>query len=161
MKFYWNYDKKMVRKTFNKIRKEVFDDCIRISDGKSVEYTMSSDDILANFKNIAERLSVSQEIVLMTYMLKHTDAMCNDAKTGKQYSDETTIERCKDVINYCLLRIAQILEKQTTHTEDSNNEDNTKPNRNGTSSNSGYESNGSKPDKWNQLKRNEKTRPRY
>ena len=28
MKFYWNYDKKMVRKTFNKIRKEVFDDCI-------------------------------------------------------------------------------------------------------------------------------------
>ena len=159
MKFYWNYDKKMDSKEFNQHRKEFFDTAMSLSDAKSIEYTISSDDRLANFKNVASRLGITPMQALMVYVLKHIDAICNDAKTGKQFSDETFTSRAHDVVNYMVLATA--LHKETHTTEDQNNEDNTKPNRNGTSSNSGYGANGSKPDKWNQLKRNEKTRPRY
>ena len=38
---------------------------------KGIEYTVSDDDKLANFKSIGERLKCKPEFVAMVYLLKH------------------------------------------------------------------------------------------
>ncbi|HCC80806.1 MAG TPA: hypothetical protein DEQ25_05720, partial [Methylophaga sp.] len=61
---------------------------------------------LYNFKHVADRIGITPQQATLVYMLKHIDAMCNDAKTGKTYSDETIRSRCMDLINYATLYAA-------------------------------------------------------
>jgi hypothetical protein len=135
---------KMNSKEFNQHRKDFFNEAISLSDAKSVEYTISNDDRLYNFKHVADRLGITPEQALMVYVLKHVDAICNDAKTGVQVSDETVFSRAMDICNYMVLYTGL---KKETHT----NEDNTKPvgTEHGTTERNGE--NDSEPKKWNEL----------
>ena len=83
---------------YDKFRSKFFNIAAKISDSKSIEYTISNEDKFYNFKHVAERLGNTAKQSMMVYILKHVDALCNDAKTGKTYSDETTYQRCLDVL---------------------------------------------------------------
>ena len=138
----------MNSKEFNKLRKELFEEAISLSDAKSVEYTISNEDRLYNFKYVASRVGTKPMQSLLGYVLKHMDAICNDAKTGKQFSDETFRSRCLDIICYMVLAIALHIDEQQ---EPQPNEDNTKPvgTEHGTTKRNGTHD--SEPKKWNEL----------
>ena len=119
----------MDSQTFVDFRNAFIEEMNHISDTKSVEYTISNKDRLFNFKNVGARTGIKPEQALMTYVLKHMDAICNDAKTGKVVSDETILQRAYDVCNYMILYAALKLEKET---ENKPNHDNNKSNESGT-----------------------------
>jgi hypothetical protein len=129
-------------------RDDLFSEAMSVSDAKSIEYTISSDDRLYNFKHVAERLGITPPQALMVYVLKHTDAICNDAKTGKQFSDETLRSRVIDLINYSVLLLAL----NETHTNDNR----TESIGDGSGSPIGNSQNASEPAKWSVLSRTTK-----
>lgn len=135
----------MIYEDYNKFREDMFAEASKISDNKSIEYTISNEDKFYNFKHVAERLGITAKQALMVYVLKHVDAICNDAKTGKTHSDETTYQRCLDVVNYMVLYAA--LDKESTHAN------NTKPNGIKASQSTSESKNGSEPSKWNDFQR--------
>ena len=120
----------MTSKELKKFREKFIEDANSLSDKKSIEYTISNKDRLFNFKHVAERLGTTPEQALMTYVLKHMDAICNDAKTGEVVSDETILSRAHDVVNYMILYAA--LKTEVPNTEDKTYHDNHKPNESGT-----------------------------
>ena len=138
----------MTTQELKEFRDDLFSEAMSVSDAKSIEYTISSDDRLYNFKHVAERLGITPEQALMTYVLKHVDAICNDAKTGKQFSDETLRSRVIDLINYSVLLLAL----NDTHTNDNSTESI------GDESGSpiGNSQNASEPDKWSVYSRTTK-----
>lgn len=140
----------MLTDEFIQFRKDFLTEAISLSDNKSVEYTISDEDRLRNFKHVAARLGITPQQALMVYVLKHVDAICNDAMTGKQYSDESFRSRALDICNYMILATA--LHKDLTHTR-GNNDSNTEPDRSGSSSNSRAGETQSEPKEWNQLQR--------
>jgi len=135
----------MIYEEYNKFREDMFAEASKISDNKSIEYTISNEDKFYNFKHVAERLGITAKQALMVYVLKHVDAICNDAKTGKTHSDETTYQRCLDVVNYMVLYAA--MEKEHPHAN------NTKQNGIKTGESIGESKNGSEPSQWNDLQR--------
>ena len=136
---------------YNKFRKKFFNIAAEISDNKSIEYTISNEDKFYNFKHVADRLGSTAKQAMMVYILKHVDALCNDAKTGKTYSDETTYQRCLDVVNYMVLYAALDYEEQphANNTELPGSADS------GADRNS---ENASEPDQWSDLTRTAQTR---
>ena len=112
----------MTYEEFNKFRDEFIDYANNLSDRKSQEYTISNPDKHFNFKNVAARLGITPEQALMTYVLKHMDAMCNDAKTGKTVSNETVYERAVDIVNYMILYAS--LKHEQNHTPKGNKHEN-------------------------------------
>lgn len=140
----------MDSQTFVDFRNAFIEEMNQISDTKSVEYTISNEDRLFNFKNVGARTGIKPEQALMTYVLKHMDAICNDAKTGKVVSDETILQRAYDVCNYMILYAALKLEKET---EDKPNHDNNKSNESGTEAGDSMRirTSYSEPPKWEGL----------
>ena len=138
----------MTTQELKEFRDDLFSEAMSVSDAKSIEYTISSDDRLYNFKHVAERLGITPPQALMVYVLKHVDAICNDAKTGKQFSDETLRSRVIDLINYSVLLLAL----NDTHTNDNS----TEPIGDGSGSPIGNGQNASEPTKWSVLSRTTK-----
>ena len=131
---------------FNRFRENFFETASHISDSKSIEYTISNEDKFYNFKHVAERLGNTAKQSMMVYILKHVDALCNDAKTGKTYSDETTYQRCLDVANYMVLYAALDHEEQP-------HANNTEPPGSADSSADGSSEDATEPDQWSNLSR--------
>lgn len=140
----------MLTDEFIQFRKDFLTEAISLSDQKSIEYTISNEDRTFNFKNVAARLGITPQQALMVYVLKHMDAICNDAMTGKQYSDESFRSRAMDICNYMILATA--LHKDLTHTR-GNNDSNIKPDRGGSSKNGRSRKTQPEPKEWNQLQR--------
>tara|TARA_Y100001972_G_C7478794_1_gene243431 strand:- start:97 stop:552 length:456 start_codon:yes stop_codon:yes gene_type:complete len=140
------------QKTLDEFRSKMIKDAFEVSDAKSIEYTISNIDKHYNFKSIADRLGVSPEQVLMTYVLKHIDAICNDAKTGKVVSSETIYSRCIDVINYMVL-LASL--KILPHNQENKNEQNNDIDKGGAVHGYGSRdaSNAPEPAKWSHLQK--------
>lgn len=141
---------KMQYDEYNKFREDFFETASHISDSKSIEYTISNEDKFYNFKHVAERLGITAQQALMVYVLKHVDAICNDAKTGKTHSDETTYQRCLDVANYMVLYAA--MDKERPH---ANNTEQPRSTDSGADRNC---ENAPEPDQWSDLTRTAKTR---
>ena len=138
----------MTTQELKEFRDNLFSEAMSVSDAKSIEYTISSDDRLYNFKHVADRLGITPPQALMVYVLKHTDAICNDAKTRKQFSDETLRSRVIDLINYSVLLLAL----NDTHTNDNS----TEPIGDESGSSIGNSQNDSEPAKWSVLSRTTK-----
>ena len=136
----------MKSKEFNEHRQSFFEQAMTLSDAKSVEYTISNEDRLYNFKHVAARTGITPIQALMVYVLKHVDAICNDAKTGKQFSDETFMSRAHDICNYMVLATA-------LHKETHINDNSTEPTGNRTGITSGNRQNDIEPKKWRDFKR--------
>ena len=110
----------MKKSEFDKIFRGMIKEVKSTRDCGQKEYAHTEDNVFANFERVAEGLNISREQALMVYVLKHVDAICNDAKTGVQVSDETVMSRAIDVCNYMILYTSLKKEPQP-------NENNTKP----------------------------------
>jgi len=71
-----------------------------ISRAKREDYTKGSDDVLANFKNVAESSGLSVEQVWSVYAHKHWDSIMNYVKSGGQSESEPIEDRLGDLVNY-------------------------------------------------------------
>jgi len=137
----------MKYKEFTEYRDKFVAEALDISDSKSIEYTISNEDKHYNFKHVADRLGITPQQAMMVYVLKHVDAICNDAKTGKQQSDETVRSRCQDIMNYAILYAS------LEHTKGTNNDRNTEPSGTEISKRGREKKTSAEPSKWNELKR--------
>ena len=139
----------MNNKEFLEYRDKFVAEALDLSDSKSIEYTISNEDKHYNFKHVASRLGITSQQAMMVYVLKHIDAICNDAKTGKQQSDETVRSRCQDIMNYSIL-YASLHEE---HTKETKNDRNTKSSGTKFSKRGRDKTPSAKPSKWNELQR--------
>jgi len=86
----------------------------RLMIDKGIEYTVSDDDKLKNFKSLGERLHISPQMVAMIYLLKHMDSIRNYVLKGVESSNEPIMGRINDARNFLLLLGAIINETQET-----------------------------------------------
>jgi len=70
----------MLNKEYIKYRDEFIEEANSLSSKKSIEYTISNLDKHYNFKHVADRLGITPQQAMMVYILKHIDALTNDAK---------------------------------------------------------------------------------
>jgi len=80
--------------------------------GKGKEYTIGSDDKLANFKDVARQSGLKPIQVWQVYFLKHIASICNYVKDGVEASDEPISGRILDARNYLALLQGLIDERQ-------------------------------------------------
>ena len=79
---------------------------------KGAEYTISSDDRLANFKAIAKEIDVPLLKVWYVYAYKHWASISNYVKVGEIKSTEPIEGRIMDLRNYLALGRAIIEEER-------------------------------------------------
>lgn len=82
-----------------------------IESSKRPAYTIGSEDVLANFKRVAERTDQTPGQVLATYMLKHVDAVTSALCRPDLPQAEAILGRFADLINYAKLGYALIEER--------------------------------------------------
>lgn len=82
-----------------------------IESSKRPAYTIGSEDVLANFKRIAERTGQEPGQVLATYMLKHVDAVTSALCRPDLPQAEAILGRFADLINYAKLGYALVVER--------------------------------------------------
>lgn len=91
-------------KKYNELTDKLIEEARQVSRDKGQDYTVGSQDALANFKAVAERNGLDPMKVLGIYMMKHQDAIANYIRTGGQSESEPIKMRIIDNINYlCLL----------------------------------------------------------
>jgi len=86
-----------------------------VSKGK--EYTIGSDDKLANFKNVAKDTGLQPMQVWAVYFLKHIASICNYVKDGREASNEPIEGRIMDARNYLALLRGLIEEQRNEATQ--------------------------------------------
>lgn len=94
------------------LNKKILDLCQSIRDSKRPVYTVSSADVLANFKRLADDLDLTPEKVAWVYFKKHLDAVLSYIKhPEKRGLDPEGIEgRFADAVNYLLIMYSIINE---------------------------------------------------
>lgn len=75
------------------------------------DYRWWSEDVLANFINMSQRLDISPEQALAIYMGKHFDAIYSYCKNHTIAHSEPIEERIADAINYLELLLAMVEER--------------------------------------------------
>jgi hypothetical protein len=99
---------------FNKLVDVIFDDCKEILTKKAGEY--ADTDRLSNFKKAARVAGNTPEQALMCFRLKHEVALMdfvNWIAEGKEVPIGWIEEKVKDLINYNILLLALIAERNT------------------------------------------------
>lgn len=85
------------------LSQELLEEARQIEQGKRGVYTRGSEDVLANFRRIAEMTGQTPGEVLVVYMMKHVLSVCT-ALTNPDIKDpEALIGRFADNINYLKL----------------------------------------------------------
>jgi hypothetical protein len=84
---------------FNRARNKLNDLCEKIMADKRPAYTGGSEDVLANFKRVGERLGTSPMQPLLTYWLKHEDSITAILSKGVE-DVEGIASRLADARNY-------------------------------------------------------------
>jgi hypothetical protein len=97
----------MKREDFVKLREKLIEEEDFITKTKGVDYTKSSEDCLANFKE-GIGLGLSPLQVAGMFAKKHIDSIYNYIKTNGQSESEPIRERIKDARNYLVFILALI-----------------------------------------------------
>ena len=96
--------------TFADAREKILEICKNIMKQKQPEYTNGDDDILYNFKQIADVMKVPAEQVWATYFFKHVQAIMSHASQPDLVPAEPLQSRFADAINYLFLGYALLCE---------------------------------------------------
>ena len=92
----------------------IIPEILKIRDAGQKEYARDTDDVLMNFKRIGSWLDLSEETVILVYLLKHIDgvtAWCNGHKSQR----EDIRGRLTDIIVYSCLLWAHAEEQAKTN----------------------------------------------
>lgn len=103
----------MNHEEYYQIRKELLEFAEEVAAPKREEYTGQSQDILYNFKRIANRLGMSPLQVWAVYFNKHVDSV-NTFIKGEASVSEPMGSRFADMLNYLFLGICLIIEEEQT-----------------------------------------------
>ncbi len=83
-----------------------------IEKSKRTTYTVGDQDVLRNFKAVAERIGSTPAQVALTYFLKHVDSVITMVKRPDIEDSEPPIERFADIINYTRILHAILVEER-------------------------------------------------
>jgi len=97
---------------FNKLSKALDYMSKEIMKSKGPEYTQQDKDVLANFKNTAERLNISPEKVWGAYFDKQVSSVYSHVNNVNLEKAESIESRFADIINYCHLGLALFKERE-------------------------------------------------
>lgn len=103
----------MTREQFVEFRKQLIEEEDLITQTKGRDYTKSSEDCLANFKEGAV-FGLSPLQTAGMFSKKHIDSIYNYIKTGGKSESEPIRERIKDARNYLLFILAIIEDENKT-----------------------------------------------
>lgn len=98
--------------TGDAVMDQMLKDCIKTLQLKGAEYTIGSEDRLANFRRVAEQVDSTPEKTWFTYFYKHYCALVSYIKKGKVTSNEPIEGRIMDMIVYLLLFTKMVKENQ-------------------------------------------------
>lgn len=97
---------------YGQLSGDLFEYATSIQTSKRPGYTIGSEDVLANFKRVGDRLGVTAEVAWGVYFLKHIDAITTAmAKPHLPVSEELK-GRFADAINYLFLGYALHVERE-------------------------------------------------
>jgi len=99
--------------TFTTVTAELHAEAARIATSKRPGYTGGADDVLANFKNVANRTGLTAEQAWCVYFLKHVDAIVSIMSKPDLPVSEAPIGRFSDALNYLDLGWALLAERQS------------------------------------------------
>lgn len=99
----------MDRPTFTKLLDQQFDRIRELNSTKGVEYS-GHDDVLSDFRVVADQVGITPEQALITYATKHWRAINAYVQTGEVKS-EPIQGRILDEILYMLLLLAMVEDK--------------------------------------------------
>ncbi len=102
----------MTQKEFEKIVEELDKLSKNEMLKKRPEYTLSDSDILANFKNTAERLGISELKVFGTFLDKQVSSVFSHISNANLPEAEKIESRFADIINYSYLGLALFRERK-------------------------------------------------
>lgn len=102
----------MDRQRYTELSRALLAHAQGIQDAKSPGYTVVSRDVLANFKRVADRASVSEGQAWAVYFLKHIDALTTIMTRPEAPISEAPIGRFSDAINYLFLGWALFVERE-------------------------------------------------
>tara|TARA_R110000744_G_scaffold247685_1_gene364197 strand:- start:177 stop:569 length:393 start_codon:yes stop_codon:yes gene_type:complete len=97
--------------SFVKSRERILKIAQGIMDMKQPEYTNDNEDVLYNFKTIAEMMKVPTEQVWATFFFKHVQAIMTHASEPEFAPAEPIQSRFADAINYLFLGYALLCEQ--------------------------------------------------
>lgn len=103
----------MTQAEYDRVAGELLELAHTIEDSKRPGYTIGSEDVLANFKNVAKRLGISTEQAWGVYFLKHLDAVTTIMTRPDLPVSEAPPGRFADAINYLKLGYAILTERQS------------------------------------------------
>ena len=95
---------------YSALSKQLLDHAASVQASKRPEYTQLSADVLANFKNVGQRLGLAPGQVLLVYLEKHLDAIRTMLNDPTVPLSEPAIGRFGDAINYLQLAYALFME---------------------------------------------------
>lgn len=98
-------------KTFEKVERWLLGEAKRISNLKRPDYTIGSQDVLANFKRVSESTHTTSLVVSAIYGKKHEDALMNALANPQQKASEPIIGRFADRLNYLVLQLALLVDE--------------------------------------------------
>ena len=101
----------MTQVEFNKLSKALDVMCKDIMKSKGPEYTQEDTDVLANFKNTAERLNTNELKVWGAYFDKQISSIYAHLNNANLKKAETIESKFADIINYCHLGLALFKER--------------------------------------------------
>lgn len=97
----------MDKQTYSSIKETLLNGASIVEMGKQKDYSQGTEDVLSNFKRIAEASGLQPLQVWLVYFLKHVDAVSTFAKTGRVAS-EPIEGRFQDLLNYVFLGYALV-----------------------------------------------------
>jgi hypothetical protein len=96
---------------FNKLKKELLDECQSIMDAKQPEYTNKNIDVLYNFKSTGNHIGIKPAEVWAVFFHKHIQAILSHANNPDMPQAEPIESRYADAINYLFLGYALMNDK--------------------------------------------------
>jgi hypothetical protein len=102
----------MTKKEFEKLSKALDFMAKDTMKCKGPEYTQEDKDVLANFKNTAERLNTTELKVWGTFFDKQISSVYAHLNNANLKKAETIESRFADIINYCHLGLALFKERE-------------------------------------------------
>jgi len=97
---------------YDECSERLLDKADDIASAKRPGYTIGHDDVLKNFKRVAERLNITPLQAWGVYALKHFDAITTYARDPAIPQAEAIEGRFCDAINYLLLGFALHVEQR-------------------------------------------------
>lgn len=109
----------MTNKEYQSVRNGLFAYAQDIMEDKQPAYTGENEDVLSNFKNMADRFGIDPLVAWGIYFNKHVDAINSFIKNPELHQGgEPISSRFADIINYCALGMALV--KEQKHASESN-----------------------------------------